>query len=160
MRFVDRLREWSCCHCVTDVGGGLAPTFAPEQPHGSSSQIVYVPTAQIVVDRMLEMARVTREDLVFDLGCGDGRIVVTAVSKYKARRGVGVDIDPERIKDSKATAKAAKVEGHKVAGTQGLGGSTVKQHWDLPDEKDKCRKALITNVSSNTGVPPAIKRRA
>jgi uncharacterized protein (TIGR03000 family) len=70
----------------------------------------YVPTPQKVVDAMLELAGVGDKDVVYDLGCGDGRIVVTAVSKFKAKRGVGVDLDPERVKDSKANAKAAKVE--------------------------------------------------
>jgi uncharacterized protein (TIGR03000 family) len=73
--------------------------------------IRYVPTPMEVVEAMLKLGEVAKDDVVFDLGCGDGRIVVTAVQKYGAKRGVGVDIDPERIKDSKATAKQAKVEG-------------------------------------------------
>jgi uncharacterized protein (TIGR03000 family) len=70
----------------------------------------YIPTPQVVVDAMLKLAEVGEKDVVYDLGCGDGRIVITAVSKFKAKRGVGVDIDPQRIKDSKANAKKAKVE--------------------------------------------------
>jgi uncharacterized protein (TIGR03000 family) len=70
----------------------------------------YVPTPQKVVDAMLELAGVGDKDVVYDLGCGDGRIVITAVSRFKAKRGVGVDLDPERVKDSKANARAAKVE--------------------------------------------------
>lgn len=70
----------------------------------------YVPTPMEVVEAMLKLGKVGKDDVVFDLGCGDGRIVVTAVQKYGAKRGVGVDIDPERIKDSVANAKAAKVE--------------------------------------------------
>jgi SAM-dependent methyltransferase len=69
----------------------------------------YVPTPQDVVDRMLELARVSKDDVVYDLGCGDGRIVVTAAQRYGAR-GVGVDVDPQRIKESVANAKAAGVE--------------------------------------------------
>lgn len=69
----------------------------------------YVPTPQQVVDRMLELAQVTAKDVVYDLGCGDGRIVITAAKKYGAQ-GVGVDIDPERIKESRENAKAAGVE--------------------------------------------------
>ncbi len=69
----------------------------------------YVPTPQIVVDRMLELAEVTSKDVVYDLGCGDGRIVITAAKKYGAH-GVGVDIDPDRIREAKANAKAAGVE--------------------------------------------------
>ena len=69
----------------------------------------YVPTPQSVVEKMLELAQVTAKDVVYDLGCGDGRIVITAAQKYGAR-GVGIDIDPERIKESEANAKAAGVE--------------------------------------------------
>jgi len=69
----------------------------------------YVPTPQDVVDRMLTLAAVTGNDVVYDLGCGDGRIVITAAKKFGAT-GVGVDIDPQRIKESQANAKAAGVE--------------------------------------------------
>jgi len=62
-----------------------------------------------VVEKMLELAEVTSSDVVYDLGCGDGRIVVTAAKKYGAH-GVGIDIDPERIKESIANAKSAGVE--------------------------------------------------
>lgn len=71
--------------------------------------IRYVPTPNEVVEAMLKLGSVTKDDVVFDLGCGDGRIVVTAVAKYGAKRGVGVDIDPERIRDSHVTAKKAGV---------------------------------------------------
>jgi SAM-dependent methyltransferase len=69
----------------------------------------YVATPQDVVERMLALAQVTKDDVVYDLGCGDGRIVVTAAKRYGAR-GVGVDIDPKRIEESIANAKAAGVE--------------------------------------------------
>ena len=69
----------------------------------------YVPTPMVVVDKMLEMAEVTKTDILYDLGCGDGRIVITAAKKYGAR-GVGIDLDPERIKESNAYAKQAGVE--------------------------------------------------
>src|SRR5690606_37179516 len=75
----------------------------------STVRVIYVPTPQVVVDKMLEMAGVTGNDVVYDLGCGDGRIVVTAAKKYGAR-GVGVDLDPERIKESNANVKEAGVE--------------------------------------------------
>ena len=69
----------------------------------------YVPTPEDVVDRMLQLAKVTKNDVVYDLGCGDGRIVVAAAKRYGAR-GVGVDIDPQRIAESEANAKKAGVE--------------------------------------------------
>src|SRR5438105_5395274 len=65
-------------------------------------RIIYVPTSQEVVDKMLDMAKVKKDDIVFDLGCGDGRIVCSAAKKYGAK-GVGVDIDPARIKDCMET---------------------------------------------------------
>jgi SAM-dependent methyltransferase len=68
----------------------------------------YVPTPMNVVEKMLEMAEVDKDDVLFDLGCGDGRIVITAAKKYGAR-GIGVDIDPRRIKESRANAKNAGV---------------------------------------------------
>ncbi len=69
----------------------------------------YVPTPQPVVEKMLELAEVTSKDVLYDLGCGDGRIVITAAKKYGAH-AVGVDIDPSRIEESRANAKAAGVE--------------------------------------------------
>jgi len=69
----------------------------------------YVPTPMVVVDKMLEMANVTKTDILYDLGCGDGRIVITAAKKY-GTRGVGIDLEPERIKESNAYAKQAGVE--------------------------------------------------
>lgn len=61
--------------------------------------VVFVPTPQDVVDKMLELANVQQDDLVYDLGCGDGRIVVTAAKRYGCK-AVGYDIDPERVKES------------------------------------------------------------
>ena len=82
---------------------------AAQQKRPDAPQLApYVPTPQEVVDRMLALANVTKNDFVVDLGCGDGRIVVTAAQKYGAR-GLGVDIDPVRIEEANANAKAAGV---------------------------------------------------
>jgi ubiquinone/menaquinone biosynthesis C-methylase UbiE len=69
----------------------------------------YVPTPQNVVDEMLRIAGVTRNDFVIDLGSGDGRIVITAARKYGAR-GRGYDIDPELVNRSRATARKLGLE--------------------------------------------------
>jgi len=61
--------------------------------------VIFVPTPQDVVDKMLELAQVTKDDLLYDLGCGDGRIVITAAKRYGCK-AVGYDIDPERVKES------------------------------------------------------------
>ena len=69
----------------------------------------WVPTPQPVVDRMLELAAVSGKDVLFDLGCGDGRIVITAARRYGAR-GVGIDIDKAMVEESERNAAAAGVE--------------------------------------------------
>jgi uncharacterized protein (TIGR03000 family) len=79
----------------------------PKQP--DKIVIRYVPTPEVAVDAMLKLGNVGKDDVVYDLGCGDGRIVVTAVKKFGAKKGVGVDLDPERIKESNANAKDAGV---------------------------------------------------
>jgi SAM-dependent methyltransferase len=91
--------------------GESVASSRPAQPAASPPQSLapYVPTPQDVAERMLELAGVTKSDVVYDLGCGDGRLVITAAKKYGAR-GVGVDIDPERIAESRANAAAAGVE--------------------------------------------------
>jgi SAM-dependent methyltransferase len=71
--------------------------------------IHYVPTPQEVVDVMLDMARVGKDDVVYDLGSGDGRLIITAAKKYGAS-GVGIDIDPQRIAESRENARKAGVE--------------------------------------------------
>jgi SAM-dependent methyltransferase len=75
----------------------------------SQSLAPYVPTPEEVVDRMLALAEVKSTDVVYDLGCGDGRIPIAAARKYGAR-GVGIDIVPARIEESRANARAAGVE--------------------------------------------------
>jgi SAM-dependent methyltransferase len=71
--------------------------------------VPYVPTTEAAVDAMLKLAEVKKTDTVYDLGCGDGRIVIAAAKKYGAH-AVGIDINPERIKEAKENAKTAGVE--------------------------------------------------
>jgi len=66
--------------------------------------VIFVPTDYQVVIAMLKLAEVTSKDIVYDLGCGDGRFVVTAARQFGAR-GVGIDIDPERIKEARELSK-------------------------------------------------------
>jgi ribosomal protein L11 methylase PrmA len=82
------------------AGQAPAPTRTPD--------VIFVPTPEEVVEAMLNVAKVTRNDLVYDLGCGDGRIVITAAQKHGAR-GVGIDIDPQRIAEATANATKAGV---------------------------------------------------
>lgn len=84
-----------------------APTSAAKQP--ARPDVIYVPTPQSVVDKMLELAEVKSGDVVYDLGCGDGRIVVTAAKKYGVT-AVGYDIDPQRVKEARENVQKAGVE--------------------------------------------------
>ena len=86
---------------------GIPASFPPAPIKQSLAP--YVPTPEDVVERMLRLAQTTRDDVVFDLGSGDGRIPIAAAKRFGAR-GVGVDIDPRRIEESRANAKAAGVE--------------------------------------------------
>jgi len=69
----------------------------------------FVPTPMAVVEKMLELGEVDKNDILFDLGCGDGRIIITAAKKF-GTRGVGIDIDPQRIEESLRASKEAGVE--------------------------------------------------
>ncbi|MBU7586960.1 MAG: class I SAM-dependent methyltransferase [Nostoc sp. TH1S01] len=84
-----------------------APTTTT-QPQERPGDVPYVPTPQPVVDAMLQVAKVGKNDVLYDLGSGDGRIVVTAAQKY-GTRGVGIDINPERIQEANANAQKAGV---------------------------------------------------
>ena len=71
--------------------------------------VPFVPTPEHIVDEMLGLAKVSSKDVVYDLGSGDGRIVITAAKKHGAR-GVGIDIDPQRIKEATENARKAGVD--------------------------------------------------
>ncbi|HPU56328.1 MAG TPA: 50S ribosomal protein L11 methyltransferase, partial [Verrucomicrobiota bacterium] len=80
-----------------------------EAPVTKTPDVIFVPTPQPAVEKMLEMAEIKPGDVVYDLGCGDGRIVVTAARKYGVK-AVGFDVDPQRIKESLENVKSNKVE--------------------------------------------------
>lgn len=81
-----------------------AETATPRIP-----DVVYIPTPDDVVDRMLRLAAVTKDDIVYDLGCGDGRIVIAAAKTYGCR-AVGVDIDPLRVDAAKRNVRKHGLE--------------------------------------------------
>lgn len=94
-----------------------APAPAPNQPSAPSApsapiprlpDIFFLPTPDDVIAAMLKVARVGRRDVVYDLGCGDGRILIAAAKRFGAR-GVGIDIDPVRIAEARASAARAGV---------------------------------------------------
>jgi SAM-dependent methyltransferase len=87
---------------------GLAGCFALPAAQDKAPDAPFVPTPMPVVERMLELAKVTRDDVVFDLGSGDGRFVITAAHRYGAR-GVGVEINPVWVRDARRYAERAGV---------------------------------------------------
>jgi SAM-dependent methyltransferase len=94
------------CFALTVIIPG--PVFA-QGPEQVLINAPFVTTADEVVDAMLELAGVKSTDVVYDLGCGDGRIVIAAAKKYGAH-GVGIDISPDRIREAREYARAAGVE--------------------------------------------------
>ena len=99
--------------------------------------VPYVPTPQEVVDRMLDLAQVKKGDVVYDLGSGDGRIVVTAAKKYGVK-AIGFEIDPQRIKESHENIKKAGVENlveirQQDIRTVDLSGASVLTMYLLPE---------------------------
>lgn len=118
-----------------------------QQAIAQNLDVPYVPTNQEVVDAMLKLGNVTKDDVLYDLGCGDGRIVVTAAKKY-GTTGTGVDIDPERIAEANANAEEANVT-DKVKFVEGnlfdvdLSDASVVTLYLLPSVNLKLRPKLL-----------------
>ncbi len=90
--------------CFAMIAALVAPSSAQQPAQLRSPDVIFVPTPQEVVDAMLKLAKVSASDVVYDLGSGDGRIPITAARTYGAR-GVGIDIDPQRIAEANENAK-------------------------------------------------------
>jgi SAM-dependent methyltransferase len=116
MAFGNALRLWSArlVSVLLVLGAGSAVAapplpFAEVVEDGTSLDVVYWPTPQPVVDAMLDLAEVTANDTVYDLGCGDARSLVTAAKRYGAH-GVGFDLNPRRVTESIANVRRNHVE--------------------------------------------------
>jgi SAM-dependent methyltransferase len=94
--------------CVLVCSPVYIQAVEKEATERRTPDVIYVPTPQNVVDKMLELAEVKKDDLVYDLGCGDGRIVVTAAKKFGCT-AIGYDIDPQRVKESLQNVEKNKV---------------------------------------------------
>lgn len=118
--------------------------------------VPYVPTPQKVVDGMLELADVKKGDVVYDLGCGDGRIIITAAKEYGAT-GIGVDLNPERIEEANVNASVAKVE-DKVAFHEGdlfkfdFSKADVLTLYLLPDVNLKLRPKIQSEMKPGSRI--------
>ena len=133
----------------------LAAAFATAQ-NGPHRDVPFVPTPNPVVDGMLKLAGVRSTDVVYDLGCGDGRIVIAAAKTYGAQ-GVGVDIDPERIQEARVNAKSAGVE-DKVKFVENdlfkadIHDASVVTLYLLPDVNMRLKPRLLSELKPGTRV--------
>ena len=140
---------------TTAVSSGLMLAQQPQAP-ARQPDVIYVPTPQEVVDAMLDVAQVKSTDVIYDLGSGDGRIPITAAQKYGAR-GVGIDINPERIKEANDNLKKANV-GDKVKFLTAdlfetnISEATVVTLYLLQSLNEKLRPKLFRELKPGTRV--------
>ena len=118
--------------------------------------VPYVPTPRAVVDRMLAIANVNKNDILYDLGSGDGRIVITAAQKY-GTRGIGIDINPRRIEEANANAQKAGVTKLVEFRQQdlfetNLSKATVVTLYLLPEINIKLRSKLLKELKPGTRI--------
>jgi protein-L-isoaspartate O-methyltransferase len=133
-----------------------APVAFAQSPPPTAPDVVYIPTPQAVVDAMLEIADVKESDVVYDLGSGDGRIVITAARKYGAR-GVGIELDPALVKKASENAAAAGVADRVRFMTQNLfssdiSGASVVTLYLLQSINERLRPKLVRELKPGTRV--------
>lgn len=146
------------------AGCTQARQFDPQSPATSNSvqtqqrqpDVPYVPTPQRVVNQMLAIADVNKNDVLYDLGSGDGRIVITAAQKF-GTRGVGIDINPERIAEARNNARTAKVTDLVEFRQQDLfqtdiSAATVVTLYLLPEVNAKLLPKLLKELKPGTRV--------
>ena len=104
-----RYRKSTACVGFAMLILGVSQAAAQRGERKRQPDVPYVPTTEEAVRAMLKLADVKKADIIYDLGCGDGRIVIAAAKTYGAR-GVGIDIDPDRIQEARENAKKAGVE--------------------------------------------------
>lgn len=127
-----------------------------DAPAERSPDVVYVPTPQPVVDEMLKLAKVNKDDVIYDLGSGDGRLPITAASKYGAR-GFGIDINPERIKEANENAQKANVTDRvkfmqQDLFTTDISNASVVTLYLLPELNVKLRPRLFQQLKPGTRI--------
>ena len=132
------------------------PALLAQSSPPATPDVIYIPTPQAVVDAMLSGAGVTASDIVYDLGSGDGRIVITAARKYGAR-GVGVEIDPALVEKAIDNATAAGVSDRVRFLTQNLftadvSEATVVTLYLLQSINERLRPKLVRELKPGARV--------
>ena len=150
-----RLRAFVLSFAI--IAALVAPSSAQQAPAPlRSPDVIFVPTPQEVVDAMLKLAKVSASDVVYDLGSGDGRIPITAAKTYGAR-GVGIDIDPQRIREATENLKTAGVADkvrflNQDLFTTNIGEATVVTLYLLPSLNLKLIPKLNAELKPGTRV--------
>jgi tRNA G37 N-methylase Trm5 len=119
--------------------------------------VPYVPTPPEVVEQMLKLGNVKPGDVVYDLGCGDGRIVIAAVKKYGAARGVGIDLNPVRIKEATENASREGVTNKVKFVEQDLFKADFREAsvvtlYLLPSVNEKLKPRLLEQLKPGTRI--------
>jgi SAM-dependent methyltransferase len=144
--------------CLVEVVCSVMLASAPlaAQQGDVHRDVPYVPTPPDVVEAMLNLGGVKKGDILYDLGCGDGRIVIMAAQKFGAT-GTGIDIDPERIEEAEENAKQAGVTGRvhflqKNLFDADFHDATVVTLYLLPAINIKLRPKLLTELKVGTRI--------
>ncbi|BAU11059.1 hypothetical protein LEP3755_15520 [Leptolyngbya sp. NIES-3755] len=137
----------------TSPSAAQTQTQAPER----APDVPYVPTPEAVVNRMLQIAKVNSNDVVYDLGSGDGRIPIAAVRQFNAKRAVGVDINPVRVQEANQNAQQANVTDRVQFRQQDLfqtdlREATVVTLYLLPDVNLRLRPKLLSELRPGTRI--------
>jgi len=134
----------------------IAGLLVADEPEKPKLDIRYVPTHPKAVEAMLKLAGVKEGDTVCDLGCGDGRIVIAAVKDFKAKKGIGYDLDPDRLKDCKVNLESAKLTAEQEKAITFKLGNVLKLTPD--DFKDIDVVTLYLLPSINDKLQPVLKK--
>jgi precorrin-6B methylase 2 len=141
------------------LSAAAAPSFGQQTSQAPLRQpdVIYVPTPPDVVTAMLKVARVGKDDVVYDLGSGDGRIVIAAVKDFGAARGTGIDINPVRISEANDNARQAGVTDRVRFLNQdlfetNLSEATVVTLYLLPSLNLKLRPKLMAELKPGSRV--------
>ncbi|HEU5197211.1 MAG TPA: class I SAM-dependent methyltransferase [Methylomirabilota bacterium] len=142
---------------LTVLGVSLTLAFAPGAgPQTKTPEVPYVPTHEDIVSRMLAIADVKKTDVLYDLGSGDGRIPITAAKRF-GTRGVGVDIDPVRVKEANDNARTAGVTDRVKFLEQDLFQTDIREAtvvtlYLLPEVNLRLRPKLLSDLKPGTRV--------
>ena len=140
---------------LTLLAGCAAAQTTATTPPAPKLDVVWVPTPPQVIEAMLDLANVGPEDLVYDLGCGEGEILIAAAKR--GARGVGVDLDPERIANARTNARRAGVADRITFHEQDLfktdvSKATVVTLYLLPELNERLRPTLLQTLEPGTPV--------